>query len=114
MQYEQQQTSLDRAFTKTAKEKHKMADQIVSYFNNSPQYRKAGAGRILASPEHSLRRTQKMPVTLPTNAKIVTGEARSLVDPVAVSVAKNRKHRLVARWLTDENSQRYCQWVIED
>lgn len=45
--------------------------------------------------------------------KIVTGNAQAL-DTVPAPIAKSRKNRLVARWLTDENSKLYCQWVIED
>lgn len=54
-----------------------------------------------------------MATTQWTNLKFVTGNDREL-DTVAALVAKPRKHRLVARWLRDENSQLYCQWVIED
>lgn len=45
--------------------------------------------------------------------KIATGNAQAL-DTVPAPIAKFRKSRLVARWLTDENSQLYCQWVVED
>jgi hypothetical protein len=54
-----------------------------------------------------------MAINLWENLKIVTGNARKL-DTVATPTTKARKHRLVARWLTDENSKLYCQWVIED
>jgi len=44
---------------------------------------------------------------------ITTGNAQAL-DTVPDPIVKSRKSRLVARWLTDENSKLYCQWVIED
>jgi hypothetical protein len=54
-----------------------------------------------------------MATTRLANSKSVTGEAYAL-DPLIARITKARKHRLVARWLMDENSQLYCQWVIED
>lgn len=36
------------------------------------------------------------------------------LDTVATPVAKSQKRKLVARWLVDENSKLFCQWVIED
>ena len=52
-------------------------------------------------------------VTTPLEKKIATGNARVL-DTTPALIVKSRKGRLVARWLTDENSKLYCQWVIED
>ena len=37
--------------------------------------------------------------------------ATSSVTPLT---ADPPQKRLVARWLADENSQLYCQWIIED
>jgi hypothetical protein len=45
--------------------------------------------------------------------KIATGNAQVL-DTVLAPITKSRRNRLVARWLTDENSKLYCQWGIED
>jgi hypothetical protein len=55
-----------------------------------------------------------MATTLSTNSKIVTTINTHELDTVAEPIAKARKHRFVARWLRDENSKLYCQWVIED
>jgi hypothetical protein len=55
-----------------------------------------------------------MATTLSTNSKIVTTSNSHELDTVAEPIAKTRKNRFVARWLMDENSQLYCQWVIED
>jgi hypothetical protein len=55
-----------------------------------------------------------MATTILANSKIVTSDDREL-DTVPAPVPKApKKHRLVARWLTDENSKLYCQWVSED
>jgi hypothetical protein len=35
-------------------------------------------------------------------------------DILSTLVTKKRRNCLVARWLIDENSKLYCQWVIED
>ena len=37
--------------------------------------------------------------------------AATVVSPSIVNPPKNR---LIARWLVDENSKLYCQWIIED
>ncbi|NJK66817.1 MAG: hypothetical protein HC789_10030 [Microcoleus sp. CSU_2_2] len=55
-----------------------------------------------------------MAITISGNSKIVTSDDREL-DTVPSAVPKApKKHRLVARWLTDENRKLYCQWMIED
>lgn len=55
-----------------------------------------------------------MAITILTNSKIVTGDDRKL-DTLPAPVSKEpKKHRLVARWFTDENAKLYSQWVIED
>ena len=51
--------------------------------------------------------------TILSEKKIATDNAQ-ILDTVPAPIAKSRKGRLVARWLTDENSKLYCQWVIED
>lgn len=45
--------------------------------------------------------------------RIATGNAQAL-NTVPAPITKSRKSRLVARWLTDENSKLYCQRLIED
>jgi hypothetical protein len=47
------------------------------------------------------------------NSQTVTSDNCTL-NTVAVPTPQPRRNRLVARWLTDENSKLYCQWVIED
>lgn len=36
------------------------------------------------------------------------------LNTLPVPTFKPCKQRLVAHWLVDKNSKRYCQWVIED
>jgi len=43
--------------------------------------------------------------------KIATGNAQVL-DTVLAPITKSRRNRLVARWLTDENSKLYCSGVL--
>jgi hypothetical protein len=43
--------------------------------------------------------------------KIATGNAQVL-DTVPAPITKSRRNRLVARWLTDENSKLYCSGVL--
>lgn len=52
-------------------------------------------------------------VTTLSQKKIATDEAQVL-DTVPAPITKFCRNRLVARWLTGENSKLYCQWVIED
>jgi hypothetical protein len=52
--------------------------------------------------------------TTSANLKIVTTSNNHELETVAEPIAKTRKNRFVARWLMDENSKFYCQWVIED
>jgi hypothetical protein len=51
--------------------------------------------------------------TLLKNIEIANGNALT-TTVVSPSIANPHKNRLVARWLVDENSKLYCEWIIED
>lgn len=53
-----------------------------------------------------------MTITLLEQSKHESGNA-PVLDTRPTSITENR-NRLVARWLIDENSKLYCQWVTED
>ncbi|MEG3849702.1 hypothetical protein QT971_25150 [Microcoleus sp. herbarium19] len=55
-----------------------------------------------------------MATTVSANLKILTTTNTHELDTAAEPIAKAPKHHFVARWLMDENSKLYCQWVIED
>ena len=50
--------------------------------------------------------------TLLNNVEIA-GINLSATTVALTSTVNHPKNRLVAHWLVDENSNRYCQWIVE-
>jgi hypothetical protein len=46
--------------------------------------------------------------------EVETNGNAQVLDTVPAPITKSRRNRLVARWLTDENTKLYCQWFIKD
>ena len=64
-------------------------------------------------PIAQFKENKKMMATQLVKSNLVTGNTPELNTAIA-PISQTRNNRLVARWLTDENSKLYCQWMIED